>query len=440
MKKWTILALVCALGLTTGIGGSTVSAETVTGSTQGVAIDSEHFPGPLFRYHILTSSFNRWYDNGTMETIYYDGNQDGFLSEEEAAKATYIGIQGSYIQNVTGIEYFTSLIELGCQRSGIQHLDLSKNTKLQILNCFHCNLQGTLDLSKNVDLEGVACHNNRNLTGLDVSNCTKLFQIDCSNTGLTEIDVKGLTKLQMLAFNTTAIETVDVSTNAVLQQLSCYGSGLKALDVSRNPELEYLDCSASKLECLDVSNNPKLAVLNVSGNALAWLELGDREPLELQMSDSEISLTVRKGSFDLTEKFPGIDVDKVTVVSGATLDGKNVSGYDFATPIVYQYDCGTVGGESVQLKVTLSLIEDTSADDQNGSGNTDGTGQPAGDAGQTGNDADQTTDADMGDKAESTSPTTADQNRGFGLAVFAAAGLAVASFKKKIDSRTSRNA
>lgn len=25
MKKWTMLALVCALGLTTGIGGSTVS-------------------------------------------------------------------------------------------------------------------------------------------------------------------------------------------------------------------------------------------------------------------------------------------------------------------------------------------------------------------------------------------------------------------------------
>lgn len=357
IKKLTVCALVCALGIVTAFGGNTVYAAAQEDTEQGVAIDETNFPGPLFRQHVLNGYFNMWYDDGTMESIYYDANQDGYLSEAEVEKATYIGIEGTYIENVKGIEYFTDLVELGAQRSSIKTIDLSKNVNLQYLNIYHAQLVGTLDLSANTKLDGLACQNNPNLTGLNVTNCVDLYNLNCSNTGISELDVSKNLALQSLTISTSNITDIDLSNNVNLKSLECYGIDLEELDVSNNTQLEYLDCSGTKLTGLDVSNNTNLYALNVKNTPLAWLNLGNNSHLEVNMSDCTASATVIKGTFDIEKVFPGMDADKITMISGAVLTGSEVSGYDFDTPVVYSYDCGMAGSESITLNVTLNLTE-----------------------------------------------------------------------------------
>ena len=53
--------------------------------------------------------------------------------------------------------------------------------------------------------------------------------------------------------------------------------------------------------------------------------------------------------------FPGIDPAKVSIVSGASIDGSIVSGYTAGIPVVYNYNCGTYSNGQLILNVTLNI-------------------------------------------------------------------------------------
>ena len=106
-------------------------------------IDESAFPDENFRNFILSQDYGA----------------DGILYESEVPAITTIDCQNLGIENLKGIECFTSLKTLKCQDNQLQTLDVSKNKALVYLACQNNQLQ-TLDLHTNTSINTIYCYNN----------------------------------------------------------------------------------------------------------------------------------------------------------------------------------------------------------------------------------------------------------------------------------------
>ena len=77
--------------------------------------------------------------------------------------------------SLKGIELFTNLEQLYCHDNLLTKLDLSRNTKLVIVNCSNNQLK-SLNLKKLTNLYVLFCNENK-LTNLDVSDCQFLVEM-----------------------------------------------------------------------------------------------------------------------------------------------------------------------------------------------------------------------------------------------------------------------
>ena len=256
--------------------------------------------------------------------------------------------------NVSGC---TGLQTLHCNNTSITSLDVSGFTGLQELDCYNTRIT-SLDVSGCTGLQKLNC-SNTNLTSLDVSGCTGLQELYCSDTSITSLDVSGFTGLQTLDCSDTSITSLDVSGCTGLQILDCSNTSITSLDVSGFTGLQTLNCSDTNLTSLDISSCTDLWYLNCGNCKLAWLNLGDNGSLSnLTKTDTAINNMIFTGStFDLKELDKGMDVSKVTIISGGdpALSGSTVTGVAAGTPLVYEYDCGksTAGNETLTVTVNL---------------------------------------------------------------------------------------
>jgi len=107
---------------------------------------------------------------------------------EAAAFGGTIFCASSGISDLTGIEYFTALTELGCGYNLLTSLDVSQNTALTQLYCTFNQLT-SLDVSGATALTHLYCDDNQ-LTSLDVSGATALIELFCTFNQLTYLDVR----------------------------------------------------------------------------------------------------------------------------------------------------------------------------------------------------------------------------------------------------------
>ncbi|MBR6456869.1 MAG: hypothetical protein IKS72_08120 [Prevotella sp.] len=137
---------------------------------KGIKINETNFPDEKFRAFVSSN---------------YDTDKNGYLSPAEIAAVTQMDCTNKSttddngITNLKGIEHFTALVGLGCNKNNLGEtgLDLSKNTKLQVLGCTGCKLK-ELNLSKNTALRLLSCQGNA-LEKLDVSKNTALTYLAC---------------------------------------------------------------------------------------------------------------------------------------------------------------------------------------------------------------------------------------------------------------------
>ena len=175
MKKRFRLLMMAVLGITMGARAANVT------------INATNFPDEIFRNWILAQTYGA----------------DGILTDAEIAGVTKIDVSQKKISDLKGVEFFTALTTLLCDRNKLTTLDISKNTALERLNC---------------------CYNQ--LTALDVSKNTALILMDCHGNQL---------------------KTLDVSKNATLKGMDCAGNQLTTLDVSKNKELYQLWCDRNSI-------------------------------------------------------------------------------------------------------------------------------------------------------------------------------------------------
>ena len=98
-----------------------------------------------------------------------------------------LNLQSKTINDLRGIEDFTSLIYLDCSFNSLYSLDVSQNTNLDTLICVDNQIY-SLDVSNNTALTYLNCGYNQ-LTSLDVSQNTALTILRCYHNQLTSLDV-----------------------------------------------------------------------------------------------------------------------------------------------------------------------------------------------------------------------------------------------------------
>lgn len=200
-----------------------------------------------------------------------DGTINQGVADSDISGITTLNVSNKNINDLTGIEGFTSLIQLFCYNNQLTTLDVTQNTSLKILYCFSNQLTG-LDVTQNTALRNLWCNNNQ-VTSLDVTPNTDLYWLNCSNNQLTSLDISQNTDLYVLDCNTNQLASLDVVQQTSLGFLSCYKNQLTNIDVTQNTSLSSLNCHTNQLTSIDVTQNTALTNLSCNNNLLTSLDV-----------------------------------------------------------------------------------------------------------------------------------------------------------------------
>lgn len=117
-----------------------------------------------------------------------DTNDDNQIQISEVANLTFLDVSAQNIQSLEGIEHFVSLKGLDCYKNALTSLDVTKNTKLEILFCFDNEIV-ELDMSQNVNLVELGCRGNK-LESLDLRNNKMLKIVYCYKNNLRSLNLQ----------------------------------------------------------------------------------------------------------------------------------------------------------------------------------------------------------------------------------------------------------
>ena len=199
---------------------------------------------------------------------------DGLVFTEAIEIISDLNIEAKSILDITGIQDFTSLVELNAKNNAINQVDLSKNILLEIIN-----------------LE------NNKLTTIDFSNNRSLKNINLGDNQLTDLDVYLLENLESLQCYKNQLTSINLISNKKLQLFVANENQLKQVDIRVNEALVWLDVDDNALESLTLKNgnNTKIAQFSATGNPnLTCIEVDD-------VSFSETNWTAK----DATATFSG---------------------------------------------------------------------------------------------------------------------------------------
>lgn len=142
------------------------------------------------------------------------------MSRNQLNSITEIEINNKNIQDLKGIEYFSSLVRLDCDGNQIKSLDLSKNTKLETLFC-RSNKLTSLVLPKS--LTTLYCSNN-NLTSLNLTGYNNLNTLYCQLNNLNNLIVSGLPSLSVINCYNNRLNSLNLQGCTEMYQISCFGN------------------------------------------------------------------------------------------------------------------------------------------------------------------------------------------------------------------------
>lgn len=209
------------------------------------------------------------------------GLVNGFVPTSYIDTVTSLIINGTGINNLTGIEGFTSLEYLSINpnsanlsSSGInlslnlelKHLDikanltslnLTENINLEYLDISNNNSLSNqivnLDLSANINLQFLDCSYS-GLSSLNLPSANNLTTIYCDHNGLNSINLSNVSSLINLDASYNALISLGTNSNNSIQSLNLKQNYFSGLDLSNFSQLKNIDCSNNVLECLNLKN------------------------------------------------------------------------------------------------------------------------------------------------------------------------------------------
>lgn len=191
-----------------------------------VAINSKNFPDYNFRQIIAEE---------------YDTSNDGYLSASErnitvmklsglVEKADWIKNKTDAIDDITGIEFFTTLEELHCGGIGLDSINPKTIPNLKWLNC-----------------------SGNDLTTLDTMGCSKLEFLNCAANYLTELRLPYTNNLTEIYCQINFIGSLNLEGVFNLKTLRCDNNELTELSFPNSSKISVLNCSNNHLASIDLS-------------------------------------------------------------------------------------------------------------------------------------------------------------------------------------------
>lgn len=211
------------------------------------------------------------FEQALIDLGYDSGPIDGVVTTANINSVQILNVNNKGIADLTGIEDFTSLINLECSYNSLTSLDMSGNPNLSSLTC-SANSIDSLNITNNPDLVYLECNFNQ-LAHLDVSQCVLLQSLFMAANQINVIDISSNVNLLSFICDQNNLTFLDLSQNTQLYHLNCVVNNLSSLDVSNNPDLQYLYCSRNMLNSLDVSTNFELIDLFCKDNNLSELSV-----------------------------------------------------------------------------------------------------------------------------------------------------------------------
>lgn len=270
--------------------------------------------------------------------IEVDINNDDEIEVSEALLVYRLQVNGSSIADMTGLEFFTNLIELQCIFNQLVSLDLSSLTNLEELRCndndlialninglsmlkvLNCagNTIANLNISASSNLEEIWCSSN-NLSSLDVTGFSSLTELFADVNQLTSINLAGAINLNWLSVESNELPNLDLTGLINLEYLNCNNNSILNLNASGLPNLVDLNCSDNQIASLDVSGLSNLVFLYAEGNSLTQLDVSDLSSVsQLHVDWNQLSSLNLTGMNSLVEVDCSDNNLSSFVVSGAS--------------------------------------------------------------------------------------------------------------------------
>ena len=243
-----------------------------------------------------------WTESATLEYEFSEQARNSIRIEWISSNSTESGkfspdADGKYTQSITGsgTGYIYYTYEQGSTysaylsyRGSSNYYDIKVIDRQGINTSVISPLITSLDVSACTALRELRCSNNQ-LTSLDVSGCTSLTKLNCGYNPLRSLDVSGCTALTTLdCIN--LLTSLDVSGCTALKELTditvdtlkvhgksmntlVVGGKIKVLDANACTSLTSLSCSDNQLTSLDVRDCTALTSLTCSDNPLRSLDV-----------------------------------------------------------------------------------------------------------------------------------------------------------------------
>lgn len=167
-----------------------------------VALNAANFPDNAFRAALADK---------------FSISEGDVITADQISATDAIIFKNLGINDLTGIAFFTELVELQVSQNQLTGLDLSQNTQLQLLACW-----------------------GNQLTQLDVSSLPELYYLDIEGNNISQIDLSRNQELALLFISENPIETLDLAEVAALEGINGYSCNFIHLDMSNNPEVSEL--------------------------------------------------------------------------------------------------------------------------------------------------------------------------------------------------------
>ncbi|WP_309640889.1 T9SS type A sorting domain-containing protein [Flavobacterium sp.] len=224
-----------------------------------------NIPDSVFKQILVSANYNNQIasanEGGAYMTI--DSNNDGEIQVDEALMVRGLNLEGYNISNLTGIEYFTNLINLNCKNNHLTQLDLSTLDHLSGLNCSYNQLTN-LVLPHWVWY--LYCDHNQ-LTSLDLTNSPHVINFDCSDNALTSLTFAPDNFYLMHIFcDNNQLTTLNTDELHKLYTVRCRNNAITSLDFQYNPHFWALLCNDNNLNFINLKNGTNMIDDNSSNS------------------------------------------------------------------------------------------------------------------------------------------------------------------------------
>ncbi len=257
-----------------------------------------------------------------------DTNNDGEIQYDEIQLIKYLNINGSQINDLTGIEAFANLQVLFCNNNVLSSLNLVQNTHLRYLNCgrnpissftaiqapsvyeliCYDTLLTSINIPSNSNLKtldfGRYLTSSPFVSNLNVSSAINLRYLTVTNSQLTNINLTQNSNLKSFQIANSPITSINVSSNINLRSLNLYNVPVSGIDISQNINLQDLTVRNCSFNNLTLQANPNLLFLTLENLPITNLDVSQNLLLcSLTLRNTQVSTLDLSQNINLNSLF-----------------------------------------------------------------------------------------------------------------------------------------